>query len=234
MSKKNSNKINASTYIRTIYSPGYSYMMMSFYNVNLSFSFCRFIGRNNAGKPQFEKNHLTTSVNYEGAALLYHVIMPILNEANHWDEVKTTVPCNNAALIFEYKPDENNRMAAYITIEKNNQQISLKFPTLEYEYKKDGKFFTHVAQSGLGVLAKTIYGYLTAVGGDRHLNKMPDNSANSQDENQQASYPTGNNGGYQQGFNTMGNNQQGYQQGSSNGYQQRNNNTGYQHGNYNR
>ena len=79
-----------------------------------------------------------------------------------------------------------------------------------------------VIQSELGAFAKTIEGYLTGVGADRHLSKMPDVSGESQDENQQASYPTRNNGGYQQG------NYSGHQQRNSNsGYQQRNNYGGY-------
>ena len=209
------------TYIRTLYSKGFSSLMMSFYNTNLSFCFARYTGDNNAGLSQYDKKNLvTTTINYEGASLLHLLTMSILNDMNSEKEIKAMVSCNNAALIFEYSPDQNNQMGAYLTIDKNQQSITFRFPTHTYQIKTDGQMVTKVIQSGLGVFVRTIEGYLAGVGADRHWNKLPDIFGESQDENQQSFYPTGNNGGYQQRSNNSG-----YQHGNNTGYQQSNHNS---------
>jgi len=173
--------------------------MMSFYNVNLSLRFCRWIGSDNTGRSQYDtKNALMTSANYDTASALYQLAMSIIYDINPEQEIKAVLPCNNNTnLIFEFKPDQNNQMTAYLTIEKNNQTITFKFQTHSYKIKKDGQIVTIVIQSGLGVFAKTIDGYLTGVGADRHLNKMPDVSDEFQGENQQSPYSTGNGSGNQ-------------------------------------
>ena len=107
------------------------------------------------------------------------------------------VPCNHASLIFEYKPDQNKQMSAYLTINKNNHSILFKYPTHTYQVKVDGQLITKVIQSGLGVFFHTIIGYLTAIGADKHLDKLPEYSRGPK-ENQQSSDTVENNG-YQQG-----------------------------------
>jgi hypothetical protein len=120
------------------------------------------------------------------------------------------LPCNKAALIFEYKPDQGNQMAAYLAIDKNNQSIPFKFKTKEVQVKENGHTVTKVIQSkviqsGLGAFVKTIEGYLTGIGADLHLSKLPDNFENSQDENRQVSDMAIMDNGYQQeGYNSYG------------------------------
>ena len=58
-----------------------------------------------------------------------------------------------------------------------------------------------VFHSGLGVLAKTLDGYLSGVNADRHLDKVLDEYEQTQEGEQQSFYATGNkyqgnNGGY--------------------------------------
>ena len=193
MVKNNTNAI--STFIRTLYDVGNSYLMMSFYKYNLSFRIGRWIEKNNSGYSRNDDSKpLVTSVNYEGASLLYQVAMSIVNGLNTDKEVKVEVQCNNNTnLTFEYKPDQNNQMVAYLTIDKNNQSITFKFMVHTYKTRKDGQVITNVTQSGLGVFAKVLDGYLAGIGADRHLIKLPDDADSPQGESQPASYTAGNN-----------------------------------------
>jgi hypothetical protein len=79
------------------------------------------------------KTHLSTSVNPEGAAFFHIHATRILDGKYSEEQVEVVLPCNNgASLTFEYKPDENNQMSAYMTINKNNEAIRFRFPTTEY------------------------------------------------------------------------------------------------------
>jgi hypothetical protein len=187
MSKKYANKVNASTVIRHFYAPGYSFIMMSYFNTHLSLRFHRYTGKDNVGLSQYDcKNGMTTTVNYEGAAYLYQVAMPILEDMNSEKVINAVLPCNKAALIFEYKPEQDNYMAAYLTIEKNDQSIPFRFKTQQVKVQQNGQMVTKVIQSGLGAFTKTVEGYLISIGADRHLSKLPENFETFQDENQQA------------------------------------------------
>ena len=136
MGKNNVNTFKTSTFIRSLYSVGFSSLMLSFYKTNLSFGFCRYIGKNNVGFSQYDtKNFVTSTINYEGASLLYQIATSILDGKNADKEINAVLQCNNATLTFEYKPDENNQMTAYLTINKNNQLITFKFNTIAYGIK---------------------------------------------------------------------------------------------------
>jgi hypothetical protein len=123
--------------------------------------------------------------------------MFILKDINPEKEIRAVLQCNKADLIFEYKPDRDSQMAAYLTIEKNNQSISFKFKTQQIQVQEHGQIVTRVIQSGLGAFAKTVEGYLTGIGADLHLSKLLDDFENSQDENQQAPNAATADNGYQ-------------------------------------
>jgi hypothetical protein len=207
MSQKYENKVNTSTFIRSFYAPGYSSITVSYFNTNLSLRFYRYSGKDNIGLAQYDlKNGMTTTVNYEAASYLYQAAMFILKDINPEKEIRAVLPCNKAALIFEYKSDQGNQMAAYLTIDKNNQSISFKFKTHQAQVKENGQTVTKVVQSGLGAFAMTVEGYLIGIGADIHLSKFPDIFENSQDEDQQVSNTTTAeyNGYQQENYNSYG------------------------------
>jgi hypothetical protein len=159
--------------------------------------FFRYDGKDNADRSHYDlKNGLTTTVNYEGAFYLYQTGMSILNDINSEKEIRGVLPCYKATLIFEYKREQDNQMAVYLTIEKNNQSILFKFMTHPVQVMENGQMVTKVIQSGLGAFVKTVEGYLTGIGADLHLSKLPDNFENSQDENQQGFNRTTADNGY--------------------------------------
>lgn len=163
---------SANTYIRTLYAEGFSSLMISFYKTNLTFGFSPYSGKDNRGLCQYNnKIFLSTSVNYESSSFLYSVAISILN--GNENQVESVLACNNnSTLVFEYKPDPNNQMNAYLTINKNNMTIPFKFSTNQYKVNENGQMVTKVIQSGLGVFAKTLEAYLMGIGADLHLSKL--------------------------------------------------------------
>ena len=201
-----------STFIRNLYGAN-SCLTFGFFNQNLSFRISQYNNgrnRNNSFSQNDMGDGITATVNYEGASYLYEVARSIVNDTNPENEKSARLERGETTIILEYKRAHNNRMVAYLVIEKNRQSISYEFVTRTCQDKNDGQLITKVVQSELGAFAKTIEGYLIGVGADRHLAKMPDGYENPQDE-------------HQQGFNTTGNS--GYQQENYSGYQQGNNNS---------
>jgi len=113
--------------------------------------------------------------------------MSIITGENLNKEILAVLQCsNNATLTFEYKLDQNNQMRAYLVIAKNNEVYPFLFPIHQYQVKENGQTITKVIQSGLGVFAKTLDGYLTGIGADNHLSKLPENFNEYQDYYEQA------------------------------------------------
>lgn len=172
---------NSNTYIRTLYAPGFSFLMMSFFRTNLTLNFVPYLGKDNIGRSQYSKTEfLSTTVNYEGAAAIYLTAMPILD--GNENQVELVLPCsNNATLIFEYKPDQNNQMSVNLFIKKNNKTIPFRFGTIQCLVKENGQMVTKIIQSGLGAFVKTLEAYLSAIGSDLHLNKLSEEEFNNQE-----------------------------------------------------
>jgi len=163
-----------STYIRSIYSPGFSSIMMWFFNTNLTLGFTPWISRDNVGFDQYDKNKfVSTSIDYEKAAALYLLATPII-EGKQNGQVKYLLQCNKqATLLFEYKLNSDAQMRAYLTIEKQGEQIPFEFRVQQCRVKEaDGNVTVMTIQTGLGVFVKTLEAYLKAVGADRHLSKL--------------------------------------------------------------
>jgi hypothetical protein len=172
-------------------------MTLSFFNWSLSLRFYQYTGKNKDGFDHYDlKNGVTTTVNYENASCLYKAAMSILEDIDLEKEIRAELPCYNAALIFEYKREQNNQMSAYLTIEKNDQSISFRFRTHQVKVKENGQVVTKVVQSGLVAFVKTLESYLTGTGISFHLNKMLNIYENSQDENQQVPNATTADDGY--------------------------------------
>ena len=168
------------TFIRALYAPGFSALTMSLFNMYLTVCFNPYTGKDNNGYDQYcKKTFLSTSIRYEGAALFQLTAIPILEGKDPEKQIEAVLRCGkNASLLFEYKPDENNQMTAYLTINKNNETIPFKFPTHEYKVKENGQVVTKVVQHGLAAFVSVLDGYLTGVGADNHLSKLPDEILN--------------------------------------------------------
>jgi len=230
MSNKNKQyQRTISTFIRNIYSPGFSYIMISFFNWNLSFYFAPFISQDDDGRSKYDNTkRIVTTIDYNGAALLYQIAMNIVNGLNSENEIKAVLPCKKeTTLTFDYKPGQNNQMEASLAIERDGVIIPFVFKTHTISVREKGQMVTTVIQAGLSVFAKIIEAYLMGIGAERHLSKFPEDFDTLQDENQQTFYTTKNNGyGNNQSNDYQGNNH------NSQGYSNQGNNGGYQQGNY--
>jgi hypothetical protein len=49
MSQKYKNKVNVNTVLRSFYSPGFSFITLSYFNMHLSLRFHRYTGKDNVG-----------------------------------------------------------------------------------------------------------------------------------------------------------------------------------------
>lgn len=222
----NQNRTSTSTQIRNMYSDGMSYMNISFFNTNLSFKLCPFLSKDNMGRSTYDmKNGQSTTVNFEGAYTLYEAASNIIN--GKVQEMNIPVPClAGATLNLERKIGASGEMETVFSITKNNVTIPFRFQTIKYKAKENGQIVDKVIESGLGAFMKTIEGYLNGINADRHLNKLTEDFAKLQNNqnggNQQGGYnnnyrnnnngykkPYNNNGGYKKPYNNYQNNQNG-------------------------
>ena len=157
--------------IRTLYAPGFSSLMLSYFKTNLVLSFAPYIGKDNRGFDEYcKKSFLSTSINIEGAAFFYKQASRIIDCRHSEELVEIDFPCNKgASLIFEYKPDENNQMSAFLTINKNNQAIKFRFSTTEYQDNVDGQWVTNIMQTGLVTFALILGCYLAGKAANSHI-----------------------------------------------------------------
>lgn len=169
------------TFIRTLYAPEFSCVSMSFFKTNLTLSFVPYVGKDNRGFSQYSnQKFLSTTVNYEGAAALYLATMPILD--GNENQKQLVLPCsNNTTLIFDYLPEQNNQMTAYLVIDKNGVTIPFRFAVHQFKVKENGQMVTKIIQSGLGVFAMTLEAYLTDIGADLHLSKLSEEVLDNQE-----------------------------------------------------
>ena len=160
--------------IRTLYAPGFSYLMLSYFKASLVLSFTPFIGKDNLGFSQYcKKTFLSTSVNPDGAAFFYMHASRILDCRHSWEQVEVVLPCNNnTTLTFEYKRDENNQMSAFMTINKNSKAIRFRFPTKEYQENVDGQWVTNLMQTGLGTFALILGCYLAGKAANSYIDGL--------------------------------------------------------------
>ena len=131
----------------------------------LTFDFFRYTGEDSIVINTYDEfRDMSITVNYEAAALLHQLAMSIIDDINSENEIRALIRHGNDNLIFEYKPDRNNQKFAYLTLEKNHQSVSFRFPTLPCKDERDGHIITEVTQSGLCSFAKTINEHLTGIG----------------------------------------------------------------------
>ena len=164
MYKKNINAFGE--HVSTLYADGLC-LRISFSTTYLTFDFCRYTGKDKIIiLNTYDLDNMGIIVNFEAASFLHQLAMTILDDKNSGNEIRALIRCCNAYLIFEYKPDQNNQKIAYLTLDKNHQSVSFRFPTLPCEDERDVQNITEVTQLGLYVFAKTIDEYLTGIGAD--------------------------------------------------------------------
>ena len=174
---KQNRRNQPSTYVRILRSPGYSSLLIFYYGERLTFSFAPYLGEDYKGHHQYSQSEfLRTTFDYEAAVCLYLIAKSISDGKDPENQRHFVRNIYNMTLTFEYRPDENNEMSAYLTIanKDNNKTIQFKFETHPYKVMEKGQMVEKVIQSGVGVLVKTLNGYLSGIGANNHLNKFTD------------------------------------------------------------
>ena len=161
---------NVSAYIRNLYAPEFSSIMLSFFKTNLSISFMPWLGRNDMGRSQYDtKNSQRTTISDENAAALYSLARAII-DGKQTNPVQYVVERNkDTRLIFEYRQNQNNQMRAYLSLEKNGQTILFEFAVHLFKEKENGRVVVKEIQAGLEAFSQVMIAYLTAIGADRQL-----------------------------------------------------------------
>ena len=197
-----------STMCRNIYSQGISYINVKFYGTNLSFQFAP---ATPGGKGFDKSRSLMTTVNWETAFALYQVAMDIINGREAASGSTLVIPCaSGASLCLDRKAGPSGQMETFFVIMKNNDSIPFLFTTHTVQVKEGSQFVAKVVESGLGMFAKMLEGYLTGINSDRHLDKMTEDyvkSLNQEGGDQNQQFQTGSgyqNKGYSGGYKKGG------------------------------
>ena len=178
---KNYKKNSISTNIRAIHGKD-SFLAMSLFNSYFSLRIGGFNERNH----QYDNSSAQTmTVHHDGAAFLYQVAMDIIDGKHSETELQAVYRRTDTDAIILENKREHSRMVTCLIIKKNGRVNSFEFLPHPYKTNEDGQVVTKFIQSGLIVFAKTLDGYLTGIGADRHLSKLPEDYENSQDENNQ-------------------------------------------------
>lgn len=227
----NQNRTATSTQIRNFYSDGMAYMNVKFFNTNLSFSLYPFISKDNTGRSNYDlKNGIQTTVNFEGAYALYQSAKDIID--GKINDLHMVIPCAaGAEITMDRKLSPAGKMETLFSISKNNVTITFRFQTVEQQTNENGQVVVKIIETGLGAFMKTVEGYLNGINADRHLDKLTEDYAKLQ-QNQQGGQQGGYNnnngyrnngykkpyqgGGYKKPYNQGGYNQGGQQGGWNN------------------
>jgi hypothetical protein len=161
------------TQIKILHAPGYSFLILSYFKSYLVFNFVPWLNKDDTGRNIYSKEtHLSTSIKTDEAAFFCIQAARILDGKVSGEPIEAIIPCNNGTTItFEYKPDENNQMSAYLIINKNDLTIPFRFPTIEYQEKIDGQLVTTVVQTGLGIFVLILGCYITGYAANHYLDR---------------------------------------------------------------
>ena len=205
------------TVIRNFYSEGTSSLMVCLFRYKVSFRLNPFTHKDAIGLNWYDnKNGITTSVNYEGAAALYIAAKNIVFGKEESNGMLLHIPCRNeVTLTLDRRPVPNNdgqgeQMETFLCITKGNVTIPFKFQRHLVEVKENGQMVVKNIESGLGAFGKTIEGYLTGIGSDSHLSKLPENFDELDSMTQKSPNTTGRNG-YQISYGNFQNTPSNYQ-----------------------
>jgi hypothetical protein len=177
-------------------------MTLSYVDLLLSLRFYRHVEtveKNHNGFNYYYdfKNGIGTLVNTEGATFLLLAARTILLDKKAEKGMRAVLQYNETTLILECKPEENNQMAAYLTIEKNDESISFKFKTTPVQVQENGQTITEIIESSLEAFAKALEEYLARIEAELSPSKVPDNLKIHKMKIQEVSNTTVENGSYQ-------------------------------------
>lgn len=229
-SNNNQQEPATTTQIRNLYSRGKCYLNVSFMNLKLSLKFFPYKGKNQNGNSSYDlQAGLYTAIGWDRAFAMYDTIQKILD--GNMQECRIVMPMQSGGpddtLVFERVSTGQNHYDTNLTITRQGQSIQFTFETMDMQVRENGKEITKTIETGLGVFQKTLEGYLNGVNAERHLNKMTEEYAKSQQNNQQSNRFQNSNKSY------GGNNKQynGNNRGYNNGYNRNYNNRGSNNGN---
>ncbi|MCL2083620.1 MAG: hypothetical protein FWH04_10395 [Oscillospiraceae bacterium] len=175
--------------------------MVCLFRYNISFRLDPFSHEDANGRKRFDFNSgITASVNYEGAAALYIAAKNIVFGKAESNGMRLTISCRNGVnLMLERCLASNNdgqgeQMETFLCIIKGNVIIPFKFQRHLVEVKENDRIVTKSIESGLAAFGKTIEGYLTGIGSDLHLSKLPENFDELDSMTQKSPNTTGRNG----------------------------------------
>ena len=135
---------------------------MSYYLSYLIMKLVPFTGVDRRGFARYSDDiFASTSIDRSGAALLISHINPILSGTDIEKPVQAVLPClNGTSLTFEYRPDENKQMSAYLIISKNYTTIPFKFSTAHKNVYENGQMVTKVEQVDLAAFLRVLEGFI--------------------------------------------------------------------------
>lgn len=164
------NRTSTNTQIRNFYAEGVSYMNTKFYNTSFAIALYPFTGKDDTGRSNFDKNGVATTISFEGAAALSQICGEILD--NKIQEVSLSIPCFNASMILERKPNAAGQLETSLIITKNNITVVFPFMLMPVQIKENGVPQTRMVEAGLAAFKSTLDGYLGGINADRHLDKL--------------------------------------------------------------
>ena len=106
--------------IKSLYSPGYSSLMMSYFRRYLTLDFALYTGKDDNGFDQYSREiRPSTSLDPDGAAFFYMQAYRILEgKVPEEQPIEVVLHCrNDTKLTFAYRPDENNQMGSTTRLE---------------------------------------------------------------------------------------------------------------------
>jgi hypothetical protein len=163
--------------IKILYSHGYSGLHISFNDQYLSF---RFMPYTPGGRTLFatEFAMITTTearVDYGVAAVLYEKAVDIINNKAAVQEMVLTIPCPNGVfLVFERKPDQNERFETFLYFKRNNVVIPFKFSATNNGGMMNDRLVKGRYETDLIKFAEIIERYLKANPVSAYFDKMGD------------------------------------------------------------
>ena len=152
---------SSNIYIQQLHSWGFSCLTLSYYLSGLVLKLVPFTGVDRRGFARYSDDiFASTSIDRNGAALLISHIVPVLSGKDLEKAVQVVIPCrSDKAVSFEYRPDEERQMSAYLSVSDREKTIPFKFTSNRQTVYEDGKQVTKVEHIDLPIFLQVLEGY---------------------------------------------------------------------------